>query len=196
MGALMKQTGIPRQNESIPKWNSWKEQRATQELQAVSLSSDQFNVTIDLRFQDWNAMCLSLPHSHLFLLLTIQGGFQTWIISQYKKCREVWLKVAPRRKFPQHPSALLKGAGRSPLEIELLKEDDHKLDDIYCYFMLMPDFTHCSLAVKHLALIMFSQRVSASCQSWLAASALPPVSKEVVMFPNVSSGFETKTEIW
>jgi len=52
MGAIMKQTGIPTQNESIPKWNSWKEQRATQELQAVSLSSDQFNVTIDLRFQD------------------------------------------------------------------------------------------------------------------------------------------------
>ena len=79
-------------------------------------------------------MCLSLPHSHLFLLLTIQGGFQTWVISQYKKCREVWLKVAPRRKFPQHPSALLKGAGRSPLEIELLKEDDHKLDDILMIF--------------------------------------------------------------
>lgn len=83
-----------------------------------------------------------------------------------------------------------------PPEIELLKEDDHKLDDTYSYFMLMRDFTQFSLAVKHLALIMFSQRASASCQSWLAASALPPASKEVVMFPNVSSGIENETEIW
>ena len=55
-------------------------------------------------------------------------------------------------------------------------KEDHKFDDIYSYFMLRADFTHRSLAVKHLALIMFSQRNSASCQSWLAVSALPPAS--------------------